>query len=204
MRIQTTGIMRNTYTPYRFRRQNCGAILVLVLVLAGLISLLATSNLERSKQRTLLNDAMATRAQADDVLMHTLQHGLSHINQRLRREDFNVAQRGLYETVIPERLEGDYRRFARLVPSPISAMETGYWIELFSEGSLVQNASGKFYLSCRLLISTYAQSSDVPLLFAQTLVETMLLTLSMPTSDTNVIKLGALPKTRVIATKTFN
>ena len=196
--------MRSTYTPYRFRRRNSGAILVLMLVLAGLISLMATGNLERGKQRTLLNDAMATRAQADDVLMHTLQHGLIHINQRLRREDFNVAQRGLYETVVPERLEGDYRRFARPVPSPISGMETGYWIELFSEGSFVQTASSKFYLSCRLLISTYAQSSDVPALFAQALVETTLPTLSVPTSDTNVIKLGALPATRVIATKTFN
>ncbi len=165
--------------------------------------MLATSNLERSKYRTLLNDAMATRAQVDDVLMHTLQHGLVHINERLRREDFNVAQRGLYETVMPERLESDYRRFARPVPSPISGMDTGYWIELFSEGSFIQTAPSRFYLSCSLLISTYAQSSDMPTLFSQALVETTLPTLSVPTTDTNVIKLGTLPETKVIATKTL-
>ena len=196
--------MRNIYIPYRFRKRNCGAILVLMLVLAGLISLLATGNLERSKQRTLLDDAMATRAQADAVLMHTLQQGLVYINERLRREDFNTAQRGLYRTVMPERLENDYRRFARPVASSISGMDTGYWIELFSEGSFVQTASSKFYLSCKLLISTYAQSTAVPVLFSQALVETALPTLSVPTTDTNVIKLNTLPKTKVIATRTFN
>ncbi len=196
--------MRNTYIPYRFRRQNRGAILVLMLVLAGLIGLLATGNLERSKQRTLLNDAMAIRARADAVLMHTLQQGLVHINERLRREDFNATQRGLYETVMPERFESDYRRFARPLPSPISGMDTGYWIELFSEGAFVQTAPSKFYLSCRLLISTYAQSPDMPALFSQALVETTLPTLSVPTTDTNVITLGTLPETKVIATRTFN
>ena len=196
--------MRNTYIPYRFRKRNRGAILVLMLVLAGLISLLATSNLERGKQRTLLNDAMAIRAQADAVLMHTLQQGLIYINERLRREDFNVAQRGLYETVMPERLESDYRRFARPLPSSISGMDTGYWIELFSEGAFVQIAPSEFYLSCRLLISTYAQSSDMPVLFSQALVETTLPTLSVPTTDTNVITPGTLPETKVIATRTFN
>ena len=196
--------MRNIYTPYRFRRHNRGAILVLMLVLAGLISLLATSNLERSRQRTLLGDAAAARAQADGVLKQTLHHGLVHINERLRREDFDVAQRGLYQTVMPKRSEDNYRQFALPTPSPISDMNTGYWIELFSEGAFVQTAPSKFYLSSRLLVSAYVESLAVHVLFSQALVDTVLPTLSVPTTDTNVIELSTLPKTRVIATKTFN
>ena len=196
--------MRNIYTPYRFRRRNRGAILVLTLVLAGLISLLATSDLERSKQRTLLDDATATRAQTDSVLKQTLHHGLVHINERLRREDFDVAQRGLYKTVMPKRSEGDYRQFALPAPSLISDMNTGYWIELFSEGAFVQTAPSKFHLSSRLLISAYVESPAVSVLFSQALVETVLPTLSVPATDTNVIELNTLPETKVIATKTFN
>ena len=196
--------MRNIYIPYRFRRRNRGAILVLTLVLAGLISLLATSDLERSKQRTLLDDATATRAQADSVLKQTLHHGLVHINERLRREDFDVAQRGLYKIVMPKRSEGAYRQFSLPAPSLISDMNTGYWIELFSEGAFVQTAPSKFYLSSRLLISAYVESPAVSVLFSQALVETVLPTLSVPATDTDVIELNTLPETKVIATKTFN
>lgn len=196
--------MKNIYIPYRCSRRNRGAILVLVLVLAAFTGLLATSNLERAGQRTLLDDALLTRAQADEVLKQTLQQGIDYVNKRLRIEDFNVTQRGIYKTVVSERLNSDYRRFVRSVPNSISGMDTGYWIELFSKGSFVQTAQSKFYLSCRLLVSAYAESSEMPASFLQALVETTLPTLGVPTTDTGVVNVLARPKTKVIATKAFN
>ena len=196
--------MKNIYIPYRCRRRNRGAILVLMLILAALTGLLATSNLERTRQRTLLDDALTTRAQAEDVLKQTLHQGLVYANEQLRIEDFDISQRGIYKAVMAQRLDSDYRRFARPVPSPISGVDTGYWVELFSEGPFVQTARSKFYLSCRLLISAYAEGPGVPLLFSQALVETALPTFDMPTTDTKVLKVTAQPEAKVVATRIFN
>ena len=136
--------------------------------------------------------------------MQTLHRGLVYVDERLRMEDFDVAQRGIYKTVVAERLNSGYRRVARPVPSSIPGVDTGYWVELFSEGSFVQTARSKFYLSCRLLISAYAESPEMPLLFSQALVETALPTLDVPTSDTKVVKVTARPGAKVVATRTLN
>ena len=179
-------------------------ILVLMLVLAALTSLLAASNLERTQQRTLLSDALVIRAQMDEVLMHTLHQGLAYANNRLRIEDFNASRRGIYKTVDTERSKSDYRRSARPAQSSVSGMDTGFWIEMFSESPIVHTTSGKFYSSCKLLISAYAEAPDSSLLFSQALVETSLPTLSTPTSDTSVVKVETLPEAKVIAIRTFN
>ena len=179
-------------------------ILVLMLVLAALTSLLATSNLDRTRQRTLLDSALATRAQADEVLLRTLHQGITYANKQLKREDFDGAQRGVYKTVEPSRWKSDPRRAALATTSLGAATDTGFWIELFSEGATLQNTTGKHYLNCRLLISAYAESPTTHALFSQALVEAALPTLRMPTTDTHVIKVETLPEAKVIATRSLN
>ena len=196
--------MRHTYIPYRYRKKNRGAILILMLVLAAFTSLLATSNLDRTRQRTLLDSALATRAQTDEILKQSLGEGIAYAVNHLRKEDFDIGKRGIYKTVDAERLKSDYRRFAYSSQSSVGGADSGFWLEMFSENDVMQTAQAKFYLSCRLLISAYATRADSPLLFSQALLETALPMLVAPTTDTNVIKVETLPEAKVIAIRTFN
>lgn len=197
-------IMKHICTPCRYSFPKRGMILLLMLVLAALTSLLATTNLERNRQRTLLDGAVAIRMQTDEVLTQALDQGIIYVEKRLRIEDFDVARRGIYKTVDSNRLKYDYRRFALPAQSSVAGVHSGFWIELFSKGATMQNIKGKYYLSCRLLISAYAESADSPVSLSQALVETTLPTLAMPTSDTQVVTLQSLADAKVIATRVFN
>ena len=196
--------MKDICIRYRCRKPNRGMILLLMLVLAALTSLLATSNLERTRQRTLLDDALAIRVQTNEVLTQALHQGIVYAHKQLKIEDFDSARPGIYKTVDTDRWKSDYRRFARPAQNSIAGMNSGFWVELFSTGLAVQSLQGKHYLSCRLLVSSYAEGVDLPTLFSQALVETTLPTSTVPTSDTKVIKVESLVGTKVIATKIFN
>ena len=179
-------------------------VLLLMLVLAALTSLLATSNLERTHQRTLLDRALAIRVQVDTALTNALYQGIAYAREQLKIADFDVALRGVYKNVDPNRMKSDYRRSARPLPSSLAGVDSGFWIELFSEGTTMQTAKSNYYLSCRLLISAYVEHPELTILFSQALVETALPILGMPTSDTQVVKVETIPNAKVIATRILN
>jgi len=202
--------MKNTCIRGRFERNkrgnNRGMVLVLVLVLATLTSLLATAGLEKIKQRTLLGEALLSRAQSNELLTQALQQGLLYSAQ-LRGEDFDNPRRGIYATVLPQRIKTNPRRVTRPVSNAARAVSSGFSIELFSQDAVVQTAAADFYVNCKLLLSAYVETPQSPRLFAEVLIETALPLQRAPSAasdGTAVDDEARVVTTQLLALRVFN
>lgn len=171
-------------------------VLALMLVLVALTSLLATAGLERTQHYRLLITASADHTQRHQILDTVLAQALAYAQQQLRLEDLYTNQKGLYSEVQPNRLQ--HKHFRQVFG--VGENQAGFLIELWSCSELPFSYQSQYYLACRLQISAQVATTDGYRLAKQSLLDTVLPTNSLNSTNTQPAA-TLLPPAKIVATR---